>query len=157
VASDRRPAPLPGPHLLLYDGVCGLCNRLIQSIVSNDRRGIVHFAALQSAVGGEYLARTGAPRDLTTFVLVPNYQSGHDGFLTKGDAALFLFAALGWPWRLLGAGRLLPRPWRNRIYDYIARHRYGVFGQVDHCELPDPAVADRFLDLRPGSTTTSPS
>lgn len=143
---DLRPSA--GPHLLLYDGVCGLCDGVVQRVLASDRSGLFHFAALQSTVGIEDPSRAGGSQDMTTFVLIPNYQSGSRAALTKSDAALFLFENLGWPWRVVSTGRLLPRAVRNRIYDFVARHRYSVFGQVDQCLLPAPDQRQRFLDLR---------
>jgi predicted DCC family thiol-disulfide oxidoreductase YuxK len=146
MALAARPAGIPGPHLLLYDGVCGLCSGVVQRVVASDRAGIFHFAALQSEVAAEYLASAGAPQDMSTFVLIPDYQQGRRTVLTRSDAALFLFETLGWPWRIIGIGRLLPRSWRDRIYDSVARHRYSVFGQVDRCLLPSPDRMERFID-----------
>jgi predicted DCC family thiol-disulfide oxidoreductase YuxK len=147
MSGDGRPDPLHGPHLLLYDGVCGLCNRLIQAVLAWDRSGIVHFAALQSEVGSRYLAKAGGPHDMTTFVLIPGYRHARHAVLTKSDAAIFLIQSLGWPWRTAAVARLLPRPWRDRIYDFVARHRY-VFGRVNRCAVPSPHHRPRFLDLK---------
>lgn len=131
-------------HLLLYDGTCGLCHGVVRSVLSLDRRGIFHFASLESAAGSQLLARAGSqpghPGRLDTFVVIANYQ-GHAGEpLTKGTAALFVLTALGWPWKAAALLRLLPVAALDAAYDFVARHRYRLFGQRDHCVVPPGAA-----------------
>src|SRR6266850_2726215 len=89
-----------GEHLLLYDGVCGLCNRLNNFVLPRDSRGIFDFASLQSAVGRSALKRFGRdPEELSTFYLVTNYRSESPALLSKAGAALFVMKKLRAPWR----------------------------------------------------------
>jgi predicted DCC family thiol-disulfide oxidoreductase YuxK len=89
--------------LVLYDGVCGLCNRLNNFVLRRDTRAVFDFASLQSAVGRSTLARFGRnPEDLNTFYLVTNYRSESPALLSKASAALFVMKKLGDPWRWLG-------------------------------------------------------
>src|SRR6059036_2345115 len=87
-------------HLLLYDGACGLCSRIVQFVLARDRRCVFDFASLQSAVGKAMVARTGVTSDeLTTFYVFPNYRAAELTALKKGRATLFVAGALGWPWK----------------------------------------------------------
>jgi len=140
----QRPA---GTHLVLYDGVCGLCNRLLQFLLRHDRDQVFSFASLQSAVGQAMVERSGGnPADLTSFYVVADYQTGTSRVLTRSDAALFVAGALGWPWRAARLIHLLPRGVRNRAYDVVARSRYRVFGRYDQCLVPSPEFRGRFID-----------
>jgi predicted DCC family thiol-disulfide oxidoreductase YuxK len=101
-----------GRHLLLYDGVCGLCDRLVQFVLTHDGRGLFRFAPLQSATGRALIERSGAdPDDLTTFYVVRDYGSPRAQTLVKGRAALFVARALGWP--LEGRRRVQSLAWRR--------------------------------------------
>ena len=145
---DVQGSPTPsGRHLLLYDGVCGLCNGLIQAVLAGDRRSEFHFAALQSSVAAAVLDRFGGdPHDLDTFHVVADYRSGPSRHLTRGRAVLFVMTRLGWPWRAAGLLTVLPDWVLNTVYDLVARHRYRVFGRYARCAVPRPEHRDRFLD-----------
>jgi predicted DCC family thiol-disulfide oxidoreductase YuxK len=137
-----------GEHLLLYDGVCGLCNRVVQFVLPRDGRRLFDFASLQSETGRTWLARTGHhPNALDTVIVVANYRAASATAYTKADAALFVADALGWPWRSAFFLRLVPRPFRNALYEVIARRRYRLFGRYDGCLLPRADQRDRFLDV----------
>jgi predicted DCC family thiol-disulfide oxidoreductase YuxK len=137
-----------GQHLLLYDGVCGLCDRLVQFVLARDARAVFDFAPLQSAIGREVVARDGGDPDaLTSFYVVRDYRGAHPCSLTKGRAALFVAWALGWPWRAARLFGVLPTAVLDAAYDVVARYRYRVFGRVDQCTLPAPHQRRRFLDL----------
>ena len=147
LAARQGPPPSPGAHLALYDGVCGLCNRLLQFVLKYDRRGVFNFASLQSDMGKMHVARAGGnPDELTTFYVIADFRTPRPRFLTRSDAALFVVTQLGWPWKALGAAVVLPTPIRNRIYDAIARRRYRIFGKYEQCLLPGPDVRERFID-----------
>src|SRR5215831_4322769 len=134
-----------GAHLVLYDGVCGLCNRLLQFLLKHDRRRVFAFAPLQSATGSAIVRRCGGnPQELTTFYAVANYRRADSQIFLRGDAALFVAGQLGWPWKLACAAAVLPRAWRDAMYDAIAKHRYRIFGRYDECQLPQPEFRNRF-------------
>lgn len=136
-----------GTHLILYDGVCGLCSRLNRFVIARDDRRLFHFASLQSEAGQAALARLGTrPRDLTTFYVLANYRSASPSQLNKSRAALFVMTTLGWPWRAGGLLYLVPQRLSDVFYDLIARHRYRLFGRAETCLLPNPAHRDRFID-----------
>src|SRR5262245_10996764 len=93
-SSDRA-----GQHLILYDGVCGLCSRLLQFVLARDRRRVFSFASLQSATGRAMVAQWGGnPDELTTFYVVANFRTADARMFTKAAAALFVAGELGWPW-----------------------------------------------------------
>jgi predicted DCC family thiol-disulfide oxidoreductase YuxK len=136
-----------GIHVVLYDGACGLCSSLVQFLLSHDRHGVFSFASLQSAVGKSLVERSGGnPCELASFYVVANYRTGASRAFTRGDAALFVADALGWPWRAAQIGRLVPRAIRDRAYDLVARSRYRVFGRYERCLVPRPEFRNRFID-----------
>jgi predicted DCC family thiol-disulfide oxidoreductase YuxK len=137
------------PHsILLYDGVCGLCNRLVQFTLRRDREAIFRFAALQSPFAARILSRHGAnPTDLDTVYLVLNHELPDESLLSRSDAVLFVLKQLGRFWRAAALLlQLLPRFLRDLLYNAIARHRYRIFGRSDLCTLPSDADHIRFLD-----------
>lgn len=131
--------------VLLYDGVCGLCNKTVQLILRYDHRGDLRFAALQSAYGKRILARHPELRGTDSLVLVET-RSGEEHARTRSEAALRLASYLGGGWALLLVFRLVPRSIRDFFYDLLAKHRYSIFGKYDHCVVPSPGVRSRFLD-----------
>jgi predicted DCC family thiol-disulfide oxidoreductase YuxK len=134
-------APMAG-HILFYDGVCGLCDRLVQLVLRRDRRQQFRFAALQSALAAETLGRFGKPLD----VLDTIYVVTEDGrLLQKGRAILFVMGALGMPWSMAQLFAPLPTRVLDWLYDRVARNRYRLFGKRDACRLPTAAEKLRFL------------
>jgi predicted DCC family thiol-disulfide oxidoreductase YuxK len=135
-------------HLVLYDGVCGLCNALVQFLLPRDRRRMFDYASLQSATGRSWLARFGKDRDdLDTFAAVTNYRGGNPAILMKARGALFVASLLGQPWRSATLLRILPWALLDAGYDVIARYRYRLFGRSDVCMLPPPTARERFIDV----------
>ena len=137
------PSPLPG--LILFDGVCNLCNGFVQFVIRHDPVGRFRFAALQSAAGQAVLAAHGF--DAAAVAAEPDSVLLElDGRLySHSDAVLRIARELGGPWRLLLAGYVLPRPWRDAAYRFVARHRYRWFGRQESCWLPTPELKARFL------------
>ena len=127
--------------IVLFDGVCNLCNGSVQFLLRRDRRRRFRFAALQSAAGRALLEQYGlSTQTLETIVVLEGGQAR-----VRSDAALHLARRLPWPWPALAVFRILPRPLRDALYDFVARHRYRWFGRTESCMLPTPDVADRFL------------
>ncbi len=164
------------PHpILLYDGVCGLCNRLVQFILQRDADAIFRFASLQSPLAAAILARHGADAaDLDTVCVVVNYGLPDEALLPRSDAVIFILkhlqaaelrparpglrpgptdsrttpAAGAALWRVAGSLlSLVPRSLRDWGYGVVARNRYRVFGRYDACPLPTEETCSRFLDL----------
>jgi len=136
-----------GRHLLLYDGVCGLCDRFVRFVLARDHRGRFRFATLQGPVGRDLVAAFGRDPDrLETVHVVVDYRSDAARVLNRSAAALFVLGQLGWPWRLASILRRVPAALRDRLYDRVAAHRYRLFGRHTSCPVPDPRYRDRFLD-----------
>ena len=136
-----------GTHLVLYDGVCGLCNRLLQFLLAHDRRAIFAFASLQSAIGRSTVERFGGnPDELSSFYVVSNFRTDRARMVGRGRAALFVAGELGWPWKAAVLFRVVPTAILNRVYDVVARNRYRVFGRLERCLMPRPEYRRRFID-----------
>lgn len=135
--------PPGGDHpVLLFDGVCNLCNGVVQFIIPRDPAGEIRFAPLQSAAGKALLSGHGLPpNDLDSVVLVDEGE-----VYRKSEAVIRVAELLGWPYRAGAASRVVPRSIRDALYDVVAANRYDVFGRKDQCMLPDDDVSDRFLD-----------
>ena len=148
MTDTRGPSALDtGRHLLLYDGVCGLCDRFVRFVLAHDRRDRFRFAAMQRPIGRSLLlAHGGEPERLETVYVVADYASGTPRVLNRSAAALFVFGQLGWPWRLVTALRWAPVAPLDWLYDRVAAHRYRVFGRHAACPAPSPEHRDRFLD-----------
>ena len=130
--------------LLLYDGVCGFCNRSVQTILKHDTQGTMRFATLQSNLGASIKARHRLEA-IDSLVLVDR-AAGAERVFMRSDAALRVASYLGGWWKLLAIFSLVPRPLRDFFYDVFARYRYRLFGRYDRCMLPAPELRSRFLD-----------
>ena len=147
LSAQASSLPLEGRHLVLYDGVCGLCNRLLQFLFKHDRGAVFSFASLQSATGRATVARSGGnPDELSSFYVVADFQTAQERVFTRSDAALFVAGKLPWPWRFIRVGVIVPRPVRDLMYDGIARSRYRIFGRYEQCMIPGPELRKRFVD-----------
>ena len=135
--------------IVLYDGVCGLCNRLVQFLLKHDTQGRLQFASLQSGFAERVLSRHGIdPKDLDTVHVVVDCERPEEKVLNRSDAILRAGYELGAPWKTLATiGRIVPRPLRDLVYRFVATNRYRVFGKYDTCMLPDPNQRQRFLDM----------
>ena len=133
------------PDIILFDGVCNLCNGFVQFVIRQDPAGRFRFAALQSAAGQAVLKAHGL--DAAIIAAEPDsvLLELNGQLYSHSDAVLRIARGLGGPWRLLLAGYVLPRPWRDAAYRFVARHRYRWFGQQESCWLPTPELQGRFL------------
>jgi predicted DCC family thiol-disulfide oxidoreductase YuxK len=134
--------------ILLYDGVCGLCNRLVQFTLRHDRDDVFRFASLQSTLAARLLGRHGASAtDLDTFYVVADPEQPSEHLFARSDAARFVLTNLGGGWAGVAEFcKLLPHPLRDAIYNLVARNRYKIFGKLDACAIPDPRHRAKFLD-----------
>ena len=134
--------------IVLYDGVCGLCNRAVQFLLKRDRHDRLQFASLQSDLAAKVLNRHGMnPKGLDTVYAVLNYGEPNETLLAKGDAFLFFAGVIDGVWSVASVVKVVPRPVRNWLYDFVARHRYQVFGKSESCMLPDPKQRHKFLEV----------
>lgn len=138
-----------GAPLVLYDGVCALCNWAVRFIVERDAHGVFRFAPLQSDIGRRWQERLGLPVDaLDTVILV----QGGRAFV-RSEAAFRILVQLRTAWKFLAVFQAFPALITDAVYRLVARWRYRVFGRYDFCPLPPSSVRHRFLD---GSLPSSP-
>ncbi len=131
----------PDHPVLLFDGVCNLCNGVVQFLIPRDPAGRIKYAPLQSEAGRELVERTELSTDgLDSVILV---EAGRA--YTKSAAVIRVAELLGYPYRFARVGRLVPRAVRDAVYDFVAANRYDWFGKKDRCMVPDEDVSDRFL------------
>jgi len=127
--------------VLLFDGVCNLCNASVNFVIDHDRAGRVKVGAIQSDAGQALLREYHLdPAYLDSLVLLDDGRA-----YVKSDAALRLARYLDGPWAWLDVLRALPKGLRDTVYDVIAKNRYRWFGVRDACRLPTPELRDRFI------------
>jgi len=130
-----------GHPIILFDAECVLCSANAQFILRHDRARRFRLAAMQGEVGAALFRRHGIdPADPDTIIVVDG-----DHALRDSDAVIAIYIGLGWPWRIAGAARVVPRALRDPVYRWIARHRYRIFGKRATCWLPRAEDADRVL------------
>jgi predicted DCC family thiol-disulfide oxidoreductase YuxK len=128
--------------IILFDGVCNLCNGAVQYLLKHDKKRAFLFASLQSETGKRILAEHGLPRNQLESII---YVSGNTS-LQKSDAILSICKELGGWFKLLTIFSVIPKTIRDSAYDRIATNRYKWFGKQDHCMIPTPELKRRFLD-----------
>lgn len=125
-------------HVVLFDGVCNLCNGAVRFILARDPAGLFRFASLQSEAARRLLRDDGRAETIVLLEAGKTY--------TKSTAALRIARGLRFPWPLLYAFVAVPRPLRDLVYDWVARHRYRWFGKRETCLLPTSEVRGRFVE-----------
>jgi predicted DCC family thiol-disulfide oxidoreductase YuxK len=149
-APDARPVAPSGPPrpaddvfspIVLFDGVCNLCEWFVRFVIRRDHRGRFRFASLQSEVAAGLLDPHPEARGTDSIVLLEGGRAH-----VKSAAALRILRGLGGAWTLFYALWLVPRPIRDVVYDLVARHRYRWFGRRDTCLIPTPDDRARFID-----------
>jgi predicted DCC family thiol-disulfide oxidoreductase YuxK len=140
--ASRSPAA-QGTHVLFFDGVCGLCSRLVQFVLSRDRAASFRFAPLQGDFAARELEPRGArPGDLDTLLVL----TADGRLLRRSRAVLFVLRELGGVWAAVAWLRVLPAPLLDRAYDLIARVRYRLFGRLEACRVPAASERTRFIE-----------
>lgn len=128
--------------VVLFDGICNLCNGLVQFVIERDPQGRFQFAPLSSEAAARALAGASAPEERPDSLVVIE-----DGRVyTRSDALLRVGRRLRFPWPIAAyAASVVPRVIRDRVYDRVARRRYAWFGKREACMAPAPRLRDRFL------------
>ncbi len=134
-----------GP-VVLFDGVCNLCNRSVDFIIKRDTGKNFLFASLQSEVAGELLKNEGVNlQNMSTIILIKNRKIYY-----RSDAILEIVRKLTAPWPLLYAFKVVPGFIRDGLYNLISKHRYNWFGKRDTCRVPSKEERSRFLEEENG-------
>ncbi|MDE0807491.1 MAG: DCC1-like thiol-disulfide oxidoreductase family protein [Longimicrobiales bacterium] len=133
--------------VLLYDGLCGFCDRTIRLILKVNRKGTIRFASLQGEFAASVLERHSSLKGIDSLVLVESgHLRGKEQVYVRSRAVLRIAWHLGGPWRAFVVFRIVPRPLLDWAYDVFARYRYQVFGRLDTCATPSLEENVRFLD-----------
>ncbi|WP_096436343.1 thiol-disulfide oxidoreductase DCC family protein [Alteribacter populi] len=128
-------------NIILFDGECHFCDHSVQFILQRDLHGHFYFSSLQSETGQNLLDEYGIDKDTDSFVLLENKR----GYI-KSTAALRVCRKLTGVWKIFSFLTIIPRPFRDFIYDIIATNRYKWFGKKASCNLPSKEIRKRFLD-----------
>lgn len=126
--------------IILYDGVCNLCNAAVRFVLAIDHNDVFQFASLQSEAGKKLATKYNLTMDLSTFFLLEEGKT-----YERSDAWLKILRRVGWPWSAFYSFRLLPRPIRDWFYDVVGRNRYRWFGIQEYCAVPRPELRWKFL------------
>ena len=124
--------------IVFFDGVCNLCNGAVRFILARDPAGRFRFAPLQSQAAERFL---GDDRPAESIILLEGGKTH-----TKSTAVLRIARGLRFPWPMLYGFVAVPRPWRDWIYNWVARHRYAWFGKREFCMVPSPELRRRFME-----------
>jgi predicted DCC family thiol-disulfide oxidoreductase YuxK len=128
--------------IVLFDGVCNLCNSSVQFIIKRDKKKQFRFASLQGNYGQEFLKKHSLPADnFNSFILLED-----DEVYTRSTGALRMLKHLGGGWSLFYTFIILPKFIRDAVYNWVARNRYKWFGKREECMIPTPDLKERFLD-----------
>lgn len=128
--------------IVLFDGVCNLCNGAINYVIDNDKNDVFRFVSLQSDLGKaiqQYIGYTDTNLD-TIIVYVPG-----EAYYTKSTAAIKIMNEFGGIWKAMNSFLLLPQNMRDLVYDYVAKNRYKWYGKQDACRIPTPELKAKFL------------
>lgn len=132
-----------GKKIVLFDGVCNLCNNFVQTIIKHDKKDIYRFASLQSEYGQQVQKYLGLnPNNVKSIIL---YEPGV-AYFHKSEAALRIIKSFGGVYSLIGIFRILPNFIGNAVYDLVAFNRYRWFGKKDSCMIPTAELKAKFLD-----------
>jgi predicted DCC family thiol-disulfide oxidoreductase YuxK len=128
-------------RIILFDGVCNLCNQSVKFIIKRDSSAYFKFASLQGEIGQSLLKKYGLKDDLDSFIVIENQKA-----YVKSSAALLVCSKLDGAWKMVKIFRILPPLFRDFLYDLVAKNRYKWFGKEESCLLPSPEWKQRFLD-----------
>lgn len=129
--------------LILFDGVCNLCDASVQYIIKHDKNDVFRFAALQSDIGEEVIKQFNIDPKKTDSILL---YSRETGVSSKSTAALRIATKLGFPRNVMGIFLIIPPFIRNWVYDFIAKNRYKWYGKKEECMIPTPELKSKFIN-----------
>lgn len=127
--------------IILFDGVCNLCNSSVNFVIQRDKNDLFRFGALQEEPGKSIIKKYAIdPSKTDSIILISNNKA-----YTKSTAALKIARHLGGGYPLLYVFMIIPRFIRNWVYDYVAKNRYKWYGKKDSCMIPTPELKSKFL------------
>lgn len=133
----------PNKKIILFDGVCNLCNSAVQFVIKHDGKDVFRFVALQSELGQQILKHIGVnPVNIDSIVL---YEPGV-AYYYKSSAAIQIARSLGGFWHFGTVFKVIPTGIRNLLYDYIAKNRYKWYGKKESCMIPTLELKIKFLE-----------
>lgn len=128
--------------IILFDGVCNLCDATVQRIIENDKKDIFRFAAIQSEVGQQIIKYIGVDTAKTDSIIL--YEPGH-AYYYKAEAAMKIASEMGSWYSIISWFGFLPGWLSNAVYDFVARNRYKWYGKKNECMIPTPELKAKFL------------
>lgn len=130
-----------GKKIILFDGVCNLCNGSVNFLIRRDFKKVFIFSPLQSNFGKLLVEELNVPKKIDSIILVIDNK-----YYIKSDAVIEIIKELKWYWRMLNILKILPRKFRNLLYDFIASNRYKWFGKRNKCMIPTEDIKSRFIE-----------
>ena len=128
--------------IILFDGVCNLCNSAVQYVIEHDKNDVFMFAALQSDIGKKLMKERGIDASqIDSIILIEQGVA----YYTKSTAAIKIARSFGGIWQLAGVFQWIPEKIRDWVYDYIANNRYKWYGRKEACMVPTPELKTKFL------------
>jgi len=128
--------------IILFDGICNLCNSFVQRVIKNDSKNIFKFASLQSDFGQKFLKDKHLDHlELKTIILIEG-----DKFYTKSTAALKIGKELKGIYQISSILIWIPKAIRDFVYDIVSRNRYSWFGRQESCMMPTPELKNKFIN-----------
>lgn len=127
-------------QIILFDGVCNFCNGSVNFLIKRDSKGIFKYAPLQSEIGQNIIAKYNIPETVDSIILLKE-----NNIYIKSNAVIEIIKELKWYWEMLIIVKILPKKFRDLLYDLIANNRYKWFGKMDSCMIPDENVKSRFI------------
>ncbi len=132
--------------IVLFDGVCMLCSKIVRFIINYDKKDTFRFTAIQGEPGKNLAGDLNNPAgDPGTVILIEKGK-----YYYRSAAVLRIFKKLPGGWSLLYALIIIPAPVRDFFYKFVAKKRYGWFGRYDECLIPDDSIREKFIDRAPG-------
>lgn len=132
-----------GKKIILFDGVCNLCNSSVIKVINNDKKNIFLFTAIQSESGQKIINHLGIDTSKVDSIILFEPENA---YYIKSEAALKIMKEFSGFWKLMQIFSILPNSFNNIFYDFVARNRYKWYGKKDSCMIPTPELKAKFLD-----------
>lgn len=127
--------------IILFDGVCNLCNASVNFVIQRDKKDVFRFAALQSEIGKKYISKFNInPNETDSIILIDGEKC-----YVKSTAALYISKSLSGGYPLLYGFIIIPTFIRNWVYDFVAKNRYKWYGKKENCMIPTPELKEKFI------------